>query len=348
MTDFYSLPAHEQSTRLTQVAKEALTEWGVADCEPELLKYRENAVFKVRIADGRPAALRVHRQGYHSNESLRSELQWMSMLASAGITVPQPIPAQSGSSLIERRSDVAPGTWQIDLLSWLDGRMLGEVGEPLDLEGRDVATLFRELGRIMANLHSLSNSWSGNATMVRHAWDSNGLVGNDPLWGRFWELAALTADQKVFFQDVRTAMAEDLLDYGQAADNYGMIHADLVPENVFLSGNEVQLIDFDDAGFGWHMFEIVTALYWLTEEPAFDTIRTSVLDGYAEIRPLSSRDRGMEALFFAARSTTYMGWAHTRQNTETAMELTPFIIDLAERHCANYLKARVPAVRSAP
>ena len=36
-------------------------------------------------------------------------------------------------------------------------------------------------------------------------------------------------------------------------------------------------------------------------------------------------------LFLAVRGTTYLGWVHTRQGSDTARELTPF---LAERACA--------------
>jgi hypothetical protein len=36
-------------------------------------------------------------------------------------------------------------------------------------------------------------------------------------------------------------------------------------------------------------------------------------------------------LFLAVRGTTYLGWVHTRQGSDTARELTPL---LAERACA--------------
>ena len=53
-------------------AAHILAAWGLPAQTPELLKYRENAVFKVRLADGRKAALRLHRPGYHSEAELRS------------------------------------------------------------------------------------------------------------------------------------------------------------------------------------------------------------------------------------------------------------------------------------
>ena len=74
-------------------AHRALAAWNLPAQEPELLKFRENAVFKVRLADGRTAALRLHRPGYHSEAALRSELQWMDELRRNGLNVPLPIPA---------------------------------------------------------------------------------------------------------------------------------------------------------------------------------------------------------------------------------------------------------------
>ena len=340
MTDFFSLSADEQSTRLTALARNALNEWGVTACEPRLIKYRENAVYEVTTADGARAALRVHRQGYHSDDSLASELKWMDMLADGGLVVPTPVPTASGSIVVGGRADDVPGVWNVDMLTWLEGSVLGAVGEPLDFDGRTPGALFREIGKTMGTLHNLSTTWPERNAMIRHSWDRDGLVGDDPLWGRFWELAALSPQQKNLFLKAKAAIAEDLDAYGQTTDNYGLIHADLVPENVLLSGDEIQLIDFDDAGFGWHLFEIVTAVFWLAEEPALDNICSSLLEGYQSVRPLLQRDLDTMDLFFAARSLTYLGWVHTRQNTETANELTPIVIEIAEEICGNYLERR--------
>ena len=59
MEDFYSVSLEEQTSRLELFAIEALKHWGVAGCEPQLLKCRENAVYKVIASDGQPAALRI-------------------------------------------------------------------------------------------------------------------------------------------------------------------------------------------------------------------------------------------------------------------------------------------------
>jgi len=338
--DFWTLSPAEQSARLQNLAQQAVRQWGISECDLDLIKFREDAVFKMTPSQGDATVVRVHRQNYHSDASLQSELEWMAMLGERGIVVPLPVPTASGEVMVKQSADDVPGEWQVDMLSWLAGTQLGDVGEPLDLGDRDRAEVFRRIGRTMARLHNFSQSWSRQMQLTRHAWDGPGLVGEEPLWGRFWELEALTESQRAFLLGAKSAIAEDLQAYGQTGANYGLIHADLVPENVFLDGLEIQLIDFDDSGFGWHMFELVTALYWLDEEPDYQEIMTAVLDGYRQERALSDVDLAAFDLFVAARSLTYVGWVHTRSSTETAQALAPLCIERAESFCARYLDQR--------
>ena len=45
-------------------------------------------------------------------------------------------------------------------------------------------------------------------------------------------------------------------------------------------------------------------------------------------------------LFLAARGTTYLGWVHTRPDSDTARELTPFLIERACAAAEEYLAIR--------
>lgn len=156
-------------------------------------------------------------------------------------------------------------------------------------------------------------------------------MGEQPLWGRFWELAALTPGQKSLLARARATIAGELAAYGTKPDRYGLIHADLVPENLLIDGNRIQVIDFDDAGFGWHLFELATSLYFICGDRIYPTARDALIRGYRSERELPEEALQRLPLFLAARGTTYLGWVHTRQGSETARELTPFLV---ERACA--------------
>ena len=299
---------------LTRIATQALATWGVKDCWPRLIKRRENAVFEVRAADGAPAVLRIHRQGYHGDDGLHSELLWMAHLHSAGIAVPRPIPDLDGRVLVSFRAEDSPEFRRIDMLSWMSGRPLGETGVPLDMTPDELESVFHRLGAAAARMHAVSDAWQPPAEFTRRAWDLDGLLGDAPVWGRFWDLEALDADQRRLIARAREAAHNDLLRFADAGGDYGLIHADLVRENVLVAEDDVQLIDFDDAGFGWRMFEIATALHKNRDEPHYSLIERSFVSGYRGIRALPDVELQRLQLFTLLRSLTYLGWIRARRD----------------------------------
>jgi Ser/Thr protein kinase RdoA (MazF antagonist) len=139
---------------------------------------------------------------------------------------------------------------------------------------------------------------------------------------------------------VRFSIAEDLAHYGAHPDRYGLIHADLVPENLLVDGDRICVIDFDDAGFGWHLFELATSLYFIAGESVYPAAREALIRGYRTERALSDETLERLPLFLAARGTTYLGWVHTRPGSDTARELTPFLIERACAAAEEYLAIR--------
>lgn len=291
------------------IALAALPFWNLPIQQPELVQHRENTVFSVRDALGARFALRIHRSGYHSATALRSELLWMAELSRAGLEVPNPLPARNGQVSVEVKAGSI-----VDLLSWLDGKPLGATGKPLDRESDEIAQIFTAVGRQMAELHNISDRWQRPDDFSRHTWDAEGLVGDEPFWGRFWELEDLTADQSLLLIDARELLRTELPRPGKEDLDYGLIHADLVRENILVFGNSVRFIDFDDAGFGWRLFEIATALIKNRAEPDYPALKAALIDGYRQNRSLSDADLARLPLFELARSLTYLGWAQQRRN----------------------------------
>ena len=123
-------------------------------------------------------------------------------------------------------------------------------------------------------------------------------------------------------------MREDLDAYAGTAANaqlYSMIHADFVAENLMVDGDSVRLIDFDDAGYGWHLFELATVLYFEMEEDFYPEAFQALIAGYREQRELPDSQLQHLPLFLLARGFTYLGWIHTRAETRTAKELAPML-----------------------
>lgn len=343
MTDFYALSDADQIERLAELARVALTRWPGSFDDIRLIKYRENAVFSAHRDDGVRVAVRVHRHGYHSDRALHSELRWMQALAQDGIDVP-PILLSSGGHIFETVS--APGIpepRQVDVLGWLAGAPAGSSENGLGLDDTGAARLFFDAGALAATMHDQVSRMNLADDFERHAWDEDGLVGTDPLWGRFLDLHILSADQRALLTDAATYAAVDLANFGKGPHNYGLIHADFVPENLLVDEGGLKLIDFDDSGFGWHMFDLATALYFNLDHPGYRAMERALFEGYRSVRTLPEDDEAMLPLFLFLRSTTYLGWVQTRPETQTAKELGPFLIDRACLVAQRYLDQRTLA-----
>lgn len=276
------------------MARRAAALWCDDIASVVLAAHRENAVYRVTRTDGSALALRLHRMAYRSDGELQSELDYMAALAAGGLAVPQPLPSHNGH-VIEH----VEGT-QVSALTWLQGRPLGQTGVPLQVEDR-VGT-FARLGLLIARLHDLSDAWSPPPQFTRQRWDVDGLLGEQPQWGRFWDNPLLTPSQANLLQRARIKLASVLQ---SPSFDQGLIHADFVSENLMLDGDHIQLIDFDDSGFGFRLQDVATALVKHRAESDYHHLRAALVRGYRTRRPLDDADI---ELFLLMRHLSYVGW----------------------------------------
>ncbi|MEM7439652.1 MAG: phosphotransferase [Pseudomonadota bacterium] len=301
------------------LADRALARWNLTRPAMTLAAHRENKVYRVEAVEG-TFALRHHRSGYRTDAQVRSELQWMAALENGGLSVPRPMPSIDDALL-----ESVDGA-QFDMLTWLPGVPLGTSDTPLDQPDR--LGCFHRMGQTLARLHKISDEWTPPQDFDRPDWGVDGLLGEDPLWGRFWESPALTQSQRDILVSFR-AKARDAL---SATQDIGLIHADMLRENVLVDGDTIRLIDFDDSAFGYRAFDVVTALIKNTSEPDYPDLKDALLDGYQSMRAL---DTSQLALFEAIRLCTYIGWIVTRTD----------LPDHADRTSANIARA-MPAVEA--
>ncbi|SEV88726.1 Ser/Thr protein kinase RdoA involved in Cpx stress response, MazF antagonist [Aliiroseovarius sediminilitoris] len=284
--------------------KQALAAWDAKDIR--MIKNRENVVHEVRI-DGRPAALRLHRPGYQSKASIQSELDWMAGLASAGMRVPAPIPMRSGDTVADL------GAGQIaTVVSWVDGAPIGEGGVPLPGTEVDQVALYHCVGRELATLHNLTDAMILPQGFSRHRWDIPGLLGDNPFWGRFWESPALTEGERALILRARAVAHDMVTAFAEDGADFGLIHADALRENIFVKDGELTLIDFDDAGFGFRIYDLAVMMTQNEDEPAADAIRDAAIAGYRTLRSFPHDAEALLPLFVMIRRFASMGWAVPR------------------------------------
>ena len=225
----------EGSASLREVALQATTAWGLRPKSISLIKQRENAVYKLQTEDDELFALRVHRAGYHTDAALSSEFAWMKALQEVGIKVPTFLLSLSNDVVVTTSHANLDAPRQVDILLWIDGEQLGSVEEGLGDSREEISKIYSVIGRTMAQLHIHSSTWSPPVGFIRHAWDAAGLVGEDPFWGRFWELTLLSPEQRELIITARVTVAQKLAQLPKTRGHFGMIHADLVPGGTCLT-----------------------------------------------------------------------------------------------------------------
>ncbi|MFN7089101.1 MAG: phosphotransferase enzyme family protein [Allorhizobium sp.] len=273
----------------------SLAAWGLTGAACEFVAGRENRVYHIRSAQG-DYALRIKRPGYRERDELVAELHWLEAMEQAGLHVPRPLPSRTGK-LLE-----CIDTFYVDVVSWLPGTPLGKSRQPLALKDRLGA--FRAIGAEMAELHAACDAWQRPAGFKRCQWDLEGLLGESPLWGRFWDNPTLSPDIKALFLRFRQRAQGQLVEMAPSLD-YGLIHADLVRENVLLDDGTIRIIDFDDGGFGFRQFDMATVLLKNMSEPDYPDLKAALIEGYNTRRAL---DLTSLDLFLAIRALSYVGW----------------------------------------
>ena len=305
------------STHL-RAAWRAVGAWDLPVVSIERVSISENIVFRVRVRDGGDHVLRLHRPGYHTLAALRSEQAWTAALLQAGVDVPVVVKTRRGRGYA--RVPLDGEARYAGMLEWVDGVPMGSfIDDALRAGQLSVACeRFGALGAIMAAIHNHATAWPLPDGFVRHALDADGFVGEQPFWGRFWESPRLSAPERRRLAALRGRVSAILRGFEKAPETYSLLHADLHPGNVIVAANgeDLHMIDFDDAGFGWHAYEFAIALHGYQEHPAFADFLGALTRGYRNVRPLADEVAAQVPLFLLVRSLASIGWTAARPEHE--------------------------------
>lgn len=157
-----------------------LVDWRIVALDIQLLTIRENAIYKIISKNGN-FALKIMHIGYRSVAELCSEVKLLAYLSRNHFAAVEPVPTSDGRFVVECDDGLAVLTRWIDATPFEEGVC----------EQR-----FFELGALMARFHQLSMQWQLPASFSRHLWDQQGLLGDIPHWGKFWENPILSKAEK--------------------------------------------------------------------------------------------------------------------------------------------------------
>jgi Ser/Thr protein kinase RdoA (MazF antagonist) len=195
--------------------------------------------------------------------------------------------------------------------------------------------MIEQLGQIAAALHNQSSAWRPPPAFTRHALDTEGLMGEAPFWGRFWDHPTLSASERELMLAARGRITEVLERLGRSSSAYGVIHADLHPHNVLIDDDRLTVIDFDDTAFGWHVYDLAIALLHYEGRADFAALESAFLRGYRAGRDCSEADAALIPMFRLIRRLAIIGWLHQRPEIDRSAAFDQMRADACER-CARF------------
>ncbi|MEQ6899998.1 phosphotransferase [Nocardioides sp. YIM 152588] len=300
----------------TAAARRALAHYDIGEpAELRLISLSENGTYLVRHGSAGAApgtlVLRVHRPGYQTRTSIHSELAWMDRLREdAGITTPEVVPTASGDRVV----DLGEGESARFVVAFtlVDGVTGEEAADRLSMT---------ELGRITAGMHRHVASWTAPEEFDRFSWDVEECLGTAARWGTYADGPGVAPADLPALGAAAARVRERLAAYGRAADRYGLIHADLRLANLMIDpASALTVIDFDDCGYGWFVYDLAAAISWLEHEPDTAAAVAAWLDGYQQVRPLSAEDLAMIPTFVMLRRLMLTAWLGTHPDSPPAQE----------------------------
>jgi Ser/Thr protein kinase RdoA (MazF antagonist) len=316
--------------QLDRLAAAAL---GHYDLSPEaaatLINVSENWTYRIDDpASGRRAALRVHRPGYHDAREIESELTWLEALSAEGVIETPPVVRTRAGARVQSVSlaDLALPR-NVVLFDWVDG------AAPT---AEDVPS-FQRLGGVSARMHAHSRGWTRPQSFARFAWDYSTTLGPNGHWGRWQDGLGMTPDALTLLTRLDGTIRERLERFGSGHDRFGLTHADLRIANLLVDGDRTIVIDFDDCGLAWFMYDWATAVSFIEDHPQVPELQAAWVEGYRSVAPLSAEEEAELPTFVMLRRLLLVAWIGSHHTFATeAAELgagfTAGTCDLAESY----------------
>lgn len=323
----------ELMDRLLGLAQLAVSRYDLpAAVRVRLINLSENATYVVEdVGSARRWALRVHREDYHSPAGIESELAWLIALKADGAALtPVPIAGHDGKLI---QSVKVPGLCNprnVVLFDWEAG------SEP---DATDVAG-YELLGETAAHMHAHVRRWQKPEWFERHSWDFETSLGDRPHWGSWRAGMGMTAEREALFARTVALIERRLQRFGKGDSRFGLIHGDMRLANLLVDGPRVKVIDFDDCGFSWFIYDCATTVSFFEHAPEVPQLIEAWVRGYRRVGTLSAEDEAEIGTFVMLRRLLLVAWIGSHSETELAQAMgddyTAGTVPLCEAYLAKF------------
>ena len=311
------MPLDQLLGHLDRLAQGSLSLWDIPEgAAARLINVSENATFLVEAPGGYRSVLRIHRENYHTRRAIECELAWLEALDSAGVvTTPGVYVGRDGNPIQEGRIDGLSESRFMVLFHFVEGEAPDETG--------DLTAGYEELGAIAARCHDHVMNWQKPADFQRLRWDEKAVFGPNPTWGDWRDAPEVTPDVAKVLDEVERTVRARLDAFGKSPDRFNLIHADMRLANLLIDNRGTRLIDFDDCGWGWFLYDFAAAISFIEDDPRNSDLKAAWVRGYRTVRELSAAEDAEIDTFVMLRRMALLAWIGSHIEAPEPQSLAP-------------------------
>ncbi|WP_137389966.1 phosphotransferase enzyme family protein [Rhodoligotrophos defluvii] len=90
----------------------------------------------------------------------------------------------------------------------------------------------------------------------------------------------VTPEIRTLLERLKRELISRLATFGKSSDRYGLIHADMRLANLLIDDGMTRLIDFDDCGFGWFLYDFAAGVSFIEDHPQVPALKAAWVKGY--------------------------------------------------------------------
>ena len=232
-----------------------LSQYGIEPKSIKNVNHSFNSSFKITDSQGQGLALRINLASHKSGDEVLAEMQWLEALSQDGsVTAPEPLRTTNGELFISTQFEPLHTETTAVLFKWIEGEEVGD--EPTNEQ------IF-ELGENMARLQVFAKDLKLTGTAFLPEINSTLMNSKDLLTQSKPE----PINDKLYEDILRGLKLSDAV-YTRLSKNQELlpIHADLHMGNVIQNNGKLAIIDFDDAGLGLPVQDLVISNYYIRED----------------------------------------------------------------------------------
>lgn len=311
------MPLEDLLRHLDRLAQESLALWDVPEgATARLINVSENATYLVEAPGGYKSILRIHRENYHTHRAIECELAWLEALDAEGVvTTPGVYVGRNGDPIQQGRVDGLEAPRFMVLFHFVEGDAPDESG--------DMTAGFEELGEIAARCHDHVLRWKKPDDFQRLKWDADAVFGSNPTWGDWRDAPEVTPEVREVLEKVEQTVCARLDAFGKAPDRFNLIHADMRLANLLEDENGTRLIDFDDCGWGWFLYDFAAAISFIEDDPRIPDLKAAWVRGYRSVRDMSAEEEAEIDTFIMLRRMALLAWIGSHIEAPEPQELAP-------------------------